>query len=66
MHACLKLHGYPRLPLQVEEGLCQLMAFLFLQDVLAAPRPLLPDLVPPPPSPPSPRAPGDPASCARS
>ena len=32
MHAWLRLSGYPRLPPMVEEGLCQLMATLWLEQ----------------------------------
>ncbi|GAB4818982.1 hypothetical protein N2152v2_006028 [Parachlorella kessleri] len=31
MHAWLRLSGYPRLPQKVEEGMCQLMALLWLE-----------------------------------
>ena len=31
MHAWLRMEGYEHLPLQVEEGLCQLMAYLWLE-----------------------------------
>jgi hypothetical protein len=31
MHAWLRLSGYRRLPQQVEEGMCQLMALLWLE-----------------------------------
>ena len=32
MHAWLRLSGYPQLPPMVEEGLCQLMATLWLEQ----------------------------------
>ena len=37
MHAWLRLSGYPRLPPMVEEGLCQLMATLWLEQQPAEP-----------------------------
>ena len=37
MHAWLRLSGYPRLPPNVEEGLCQLMAMLWLEQQPAEP-----------------------------
>lgn len=37
MHAYLRLSGYTRLSLDVEEGLCQLMALLWLEHQPPAP-----------------------------
>ena len=37
MHAWLRLSGYPRLPPPVEEGMCQLMAMLWLEQQPAEP-----------------------------
>ena len=37
MHAWLRLSGYPKFPPQVEEGMCQLMAMLWLEQQPAEP-----------------------------
>ena len=46
MHAWLRLSGYPRLPPLVEEGMCQLMAMLWLEQQPAEPEASHPALGP--------------------
>ena len=37
MHAWIWVQGFPQLPAALEEGLCELAAFLYLLDLLHEP-----------------------------